>query len=384
MPILRRLLPYALAAALLVLAGWWLSRPQPVAVVVHEVGRGPVEATLSNTRAGEIEACQRTRMSTIVGGRIDDLLVKEGDRVQAGQVLMRLWNRDLDARMAVNRAQLGAARERQREACSLAANAEREAERQATLVQRGFVSASVEEKARTEARARRATCAGAGADIATAEAQLAATATDRERTVLVAPFAGTVAKITGELGEYATPSPPGVPTPPAIDLIDDSCLYVKAPMDEVDAPRIRPGQPVRISFEALPGRHFAGTVRRIAPYITAVEKQARTVEVDVDFDHPDEARGLLVGYSADVEIVLDHRADVLRIPTAALREGNKVLVLGADGVLAERGLRTGLANWEQTEVLEGLAAGDRLVTSLERAGVAAGAHAVAEPAAPGR
>jgi len=384
MPILRRLLPYALAAALLVLAGWWLSRPQPVAVVVHEVGRGPVEATLSNTRAGEIEACQRTRMSTIVGGRIDDLLVKEGDRVQAGQVLMRLWNRDLDARMAVNRAQLGAARERQREACSLAANAEREAERQATLVQRGFVSASVEEKARTEARARRATCAGAAADIATAEAQLAATATDRERTVLVAPFAGTVAKITGELGEYATPSPPGVPTPPAIDLIDDSCLYVKAPMDEVDAPRIRPGQPVRISFEALPGRHFAGTVRRIAPYITAVEKQARTVEVDVDFDQPDEARGLLVGYSADVEIVLDHRSDVLRIPTAALREGNKVLVLGADGVLAERGLRTGLANWEQTEVLEGLAAGDLLVTSLERAGVAAGAHAVAEAATAGR
>jgi len=384
MPILRRLLPYALAAALLLLAGWWLSRPQPVAVVVHEVGRGPVEATLSNTRAGEIEACQRTRMSTIVGGRIDDLLVKEGDRVQAGQVLMRLWNRDLDARMAVNRAQLGAARERQREACSLAANAEREAERQATLVQRGFVSASVEEKARTEARARRATCAGAAADIATAEAQLAATATDRERTVLVAPFAGTVAKITGELGEYATPSPPGVPTPPAIDLIDDSCLYVKAPMDEVDAPRIRPGQPVRISFEALPGRHFAGTVRRIAPYITAVEKQARTVEVDVDFDQPDEARGLLVGYSADVEIVLDHRSDVLRIPTAALREGNKVLVLGADGVLAERGLRTGLANWEQTEVLEGLAAGDLLVTSLERAGVAAGAHAVAEAATAGR
>jgi len=384
MPTLRRLLPYALIAALLAATGWWLSRPQPVAVVVHEVGRGPVEATLSNTRAGEIEACQRTRMSTIVGGRIDDLLVKEGDRVQAGQVLMRLWNRDLDARMAVNRAQLGAARERQREACSLADNAEREAERQATLVQRGFVSASVEEKARTEARARRATCAGAGADIATAEAQLAATATDRERTVLVAPFAGTVAKITGELGEYATPSPPGVPTPPAIDLIDDSCLYVKAPMDEVDAPRIRPGLPVRISFEALPGRHFAGTVRRIAPYITAVEKQARTVEVDVDFDQPDEARGLLVGYSADVEIVLERRDDVLRLPTAALREGNKVLVLGADGLLAERGLRTGLANWEQTEVLEGLAAGDLVVTSLERAGVTAGAHAVAEAAAPAR
>ena len=57
-----------------------------------------------------------------------------------------------------------------------------------------------------------------------------------------------IAKITGELGEYSTPSPPGVPTPPAIDLIDDSCLYVKAPMDEIDAPKIHSGQAVRISL----------------------------------------------------------------------------------------------------------------------------------------
>lgn len=171
-----------------------------------------------------------------------------------------------------------------------------------------------------------------------------------------------------------------MPTPPAIDLIDDSCLYVKAPMDEVDAPRIRPGQPVRISFEALPGRHFAGTVRRIAPYITAVEKQARTVEVDVDFDQPDEARGLLVGYSADVEIVLAGRDKVLRIPTAALQEGSKVLVL-QDGRLASRTVKTGLSNWEYAEVLEGLQAGEKIVTSLERAGVKDGAPAVADNAA---
>ena len=64
--------------------------------------------------------------------------------------------------------------------------------------------------------------------------------------------AGTIAKIVGEVGEYSTPSPPGVPTPPAIDLIDDSCLYVKAPMDEVDAPKISAGQSVRISLDALP------------------------------------------------------------------------------------------------------------------------------------
>lgn len=346
---------------------------------MHEVARGTVEATLTNTRAGEVEACQRAKMATIAGGRIEWLGVEEGDRVEAGQVLMRLWHGDLDARAAVARAQLATTRQRVHEACTVAANAEREAARQAQLMRRGFVSASAEEKARTEARARRAACDTAQADVATAAAQLTATETERQRLVLVAPFAGTVAKISGELGEYATPSPPGVPMPPAIDLIDDSCLYVKAPMDEIDAPKIQPGLPVRITLEAIPGKVFAGTVRRVAPYITAVEKQARTVAVDVDFVNPDEARGMLVGYSTDVEIVLATRAEVLRIPTGALREGGKVLVVEGD-TLVERTLQTGVANWEFTEVVSGLDAGERIVTSLEREGVVAGAKVLARPA----
>ncbi len=382
MKIIRRFAVFLLALVVLVVAGWWMARPKPVAVAVHEVARGQVEATLSNTRAGEIEACQRTKMSTIIGGRIDFLGVKEGDRVQAGQVLMKLWNDDLEARLAVNRAQLDSANRRAQQSCALADNADHEAARQAELVKRGFVSASAEEKIRFDARALRAACNSANADAATAQAQIEATTTDRQRTLLIAPFAGTVAKITGELGEYSTPSPPGVPTPPAIDLIDDSCLYVKAPMDEVDAPKIQPGQPVRIKLDALPDKTYAGHVKRIAPYITAVEKQARTVEVDVDFDHPDEAKGMLVGYSVDVEIVLDSRADVLRIPTSALREGNRVLILGADGTLAERTVKTGVANWEYTEITDGLTAGEHVVTSLEREGVKAGAHAVAETARP--
>ena len=376
---LRRLLTVLVVLVLLAATGWWFTRPKPILVVVQEVGRGQVEATLSNTRAGEIEACQRTKMATIVGGRIDYLGVKEGDRVEAGQVLMRLWHEDLDARLAVNEAQLATARQRVREACTVADNAEREAARQAQLVKRGFVSASVEERARTEARARRASCDTAKADVLTAQAQTKATTIDRQRLVLIAPFAGTVASISGELGEISIPSPPGVPTPPAIDLIDDSCLYVKAPMDEIDAPKIAPGLPVRITLEAMAGTVFEGKVKRVAPYITAVEKQARTVEVDVDFVRPDEARGMLVGYSADVEIVLDSRAEVLRIPTAALREGGRVLVVDGD-TLIERTLETGVANWEFTEVLSGVVEGERVVTSLERQGVMAGARITTPPA----
>ncbi|BAL22990.1 efflux RND transporter periplasmic adaptor subunit [Azoarcus sp. KH32C] len=372
---LRRSLIVLTVIALAAAAGWWFTRPKPLPVRLVEVGRGSVQATLSNTRAGEIEACQRTKLSTIVGGRIEYLGVKEGDRVQAGQLLMRLWSDDLDARLKVNRAQLETARRRVEEACTQADNAEREAVRQDELFRRNFVSSSRVDQACTEARARRAACETARSDIRTAEAQIGATSTDRQRTVLIAPFAGTVAKITGELGEYSTPSPPGVPTPPAIDLIDDSCLYVKAPMDEIDAPKIRPGQPARLTFDALPGKVFEARVKRVAPYITAIEKQARTVDVEIDFAHPDEARGMLVGYSADAEIVLEVRDNALRIPTATLRDGTKVLRYRAeDGRLEERSVKTGISNWEYTEILDGLAEGDRIVSSLEREGVKAGAH----------
>jgi HlyD family secretion protein len=377
---MRRIVIALFVIVILAAAAFWLSRPKPVAVVVDTVGSGNVEATLANTRAGTVEACQRTKLSTIIGGRIEYLGVKEGDKVEKGQLLLKLWNDDQQASSALASAQVTLAAKRSEEVCIAAANAEKEAKRQAELRARGFVSPSREETARTDAEVRRAACATAQADIAQAEARLKSTRVDQGRVALYAPFAGTVAKIVGELGEYSTPSPPGVQTPPAIDLFDDSCLYVKAPMDEVDAPKIRVGQTVRITLDALPGKMLPGTVRRVAPYVSAVEKQARTVDIEVDFAQPADAAGLLVGYSADVEIVLATREKVLRIPTAAILEGGKVLLL-ENGKLVERSIKAGLANWEFTEISEGLQAGERIVTSLERTGVVAGAAAVEDPAA---
>jgi HlyD family secretion protein len=151
-------------------------------------------------------------------------------------------------------------------------------------------------------------------------------------------------------------------------------------MDEVDAPRIKAGLPVRVTLDALPKQPLAGKVRRVAPYVLAVEKQARTVDVEVDFERPAEGQ-LLVGYSADVEIVLGGRQNVLRVPTAALIEGSKVMILNADtGKLEERKVKAGVANWEFTEIVEGLAEGERIVTSLEREGVKVGARATAAAA----
>ena len=380
-PTLRRWSWRIALLAVVIAAGYaaWqhYGQPKPIEVSVAEASLGRVEATVANTRAGTVKACRRAKLAPQGGGQIAHLLVHEGDRVKAGQVLLELWNVDLATQAHQAEEQIRGARAHRGEACAAAAAAGREAKRQQQLATQGFVSAAKVDAADSEAEVKEAGCRAAEAEIATAVARLDTAHATLSRSVLRAPFAGIIAEVTGEQGEYTTPSPPGIPTPPAIDLIDDACLYVTAPIDEVDAPKIRVGLPTRIALDAFPGKHFEGRVRRIAPYVLEVEKQARTVEVEVAFNQPGDIKTLLAGYSADAEIVLEAREKVLRIPTQALLGNNKVLLL-KDGVLSEREVGTGLANWQHTEITRGLNAGDKVVLSLEKEGVKAGTRAVAK------
>ena len=174
-PLIRRSLIALLLIALAATGFWWIGRPKPIAVVVKEIDRGKVESSIANTRAGTVEACQRTKLSTIMGGRIELLAVKEGDRVKKGQLLMKLWNDDQQAQSTLAMTQVTTAQQRVNEACLQAANAEREAARQTALREKGFISTSREESARTEAQARRAGCEASKADVAQFQARVAAT-----------------------------------------------------------------------------------------------------------------------------------------------------------------------------------------------------------------
>lgn len=371
----------ALAAVIALAAGyglWTVTRVKPVAVLVATAEAGRVENTVANTRAGSVTACRRAKLAPPAGGRIAKLPVKEGMRVVAGALLLELWNDDLIARERIAREQLATAKARVTEACQIAKTALSEARRSRELREKGFTSEQLAERAEADAKSRAAACASARTQVGEAVARIEAAQADTSRTVLRAPFAGIIAEVNGELGEYLTPSPPGIPTLPAIDLIDDSCLYVSAPIDEVDAARLKVGMSGRITLDAYRGRSFNGHVRRIAPYVLALEKQARTVELEVEFDRPGDSQQLLVGYSADIEVVIETRESVTRIPTPALMPGNRALVLTAAGLLEERRLEIGLSNWEYTEVRAGLAAGEHVVTSLDREGVRAGARALAE------
>jgi HlyD family secretion protein len=364
----------ALAAAG-VAAALWLGRAQPIVVEVAEVGRGTVAETVTNTRAGTVKACQRAKLAPPAGGQIARLPVKKGDRVEAGQVLLELWNEDVRAELAVTERDAAASRARREEACVAARVARRESARLQSLVERKLGSTELAERAAGEAEAREAACRAAGEQVRVSEARIEAARARLERTLLRAPFAGTVAEINGELGEFVTPSPVGIPTPPAVDVVDTSCIYITAPIDEVDAPRVREGMPARVTLDAFRDRSFPAHVRRVAPYVLDTEKQARTVEVEAEVDDTGDAL-LLPGYSADVEVILAERADVLRVPTRALLEGKRLYLL-EDGRIRAREVETGLGNWEYTEVTGGLEAGARVVISIDREGLADGVPAVA-------
>ena len=374
---MRKLAVVVLAAAAIAATAWWTLRPEPILVGLITVDHGAVVASVANTRAGTVDACRRAGLSPALGGQISALPVVDGARVEAGQLLLELWNDDVKAQLEQAERESLAAIARTQEACVTADVAHREANRLAMLFAERAVSEEAADQAAGRAESMAAACDAARVNAEVSDARIDVVKAQLEKTQLRAPFAGIIAEINGELGEFVTPSPVGVPTPPTVDLIDSSCLYISAPIDEIDAPLIRPGMTAWINLDAFSDRSFPGHVRRIAPYVLDQEKQARTVEIEAEFDDPENGR-LLPGYSADVEVILDSREDVLRIPSAVIHEGNRVFIYDpATGMIREREIDIGISNWEFTEVVSGLNAGDQVISTVDRGGIEDGA--VVEP-----
>lgn len=350
-----------------------------VPVAATRVDRGAVRASVANTRAGTINACRRAKLAPGTGGQISKLHVHKGDKVIAQQILVELWNKDLQAQYQVASNDATASRARADEACTTAKVARRDADRWILMRERKLVAEDGTERAIGQADSSDAGCRAARQNINVSLSRIDAANAALERTRIRAPFAGTVAEINGELGEFVTPSPVGIATPPTVDLIDNSCLYVSAPIDEVDAPSVKAGMPARITLDAFQSQHYQGHVRRVAPYVLDAEKQARTVEIEAEIDTQQGRENLLPGYSADVEVVIATHDKVLRVPTSSIIEGKRVLIVNDKGVVESRNIRVGLGNWEFTEVLEGLAENDQVITSIDREGVAEGVAVRVEP-----
>jgi HlyD family secretion protein len=349
--------------------------PQPVRVKVAVVARGAVEETITNTRAGTVKTRRRARLSPETGGRVIALPHREGDRVERGALLLRLDSSIQKAQVDLAREDVRAAGARVEEACLAADLAATELARVLELRAGGIASQQSADRLTSERDRAQASCRAAAAALDQARARRRLTGADQARTDLLAPFAGIVAEVNTELGEWITPAPPGIPIPPVVEMLDPTTLYVAAPIDEMDAERVKLGQEVRLSVDSRRGEHFPGRLVRVAPYVQDVLEQNRTVEVEAEFTDLRVADSLLPGTSADVEVIVSRRQDVAQIPTGAIAQGETVLVVDGSR-LVERRVKPGLRNWRTTEILDGLAEGERVVVVRDSPDIKAGARVV--------
>lgn len=370
----RWLVVAIVVAAVVALLRLFVWPPEVVEVDVARVERGVVEEIVTNSRAGTIKARLRARLSPQQGGRVARLPFARGAQVPAGAVVLALDDSLQQAGLRLAIEDTRAVEARAEEACLAAELAARELTRGLALQTGGLASeqlldalSSGRDRSAAACRAARAAAAQAAARVRLAEAELALT-------VVVAPFAGVLGEVGTEVGEWITPAPPGVPIPPVLDLIDPSSLYVSAPIDEVEAEKLATGLQVRVALDARPGRKLSGHVVRVAPFVVDHLEQNRTVEIEVELADTESVGGLLPGLSADVEIIISRADNVVRLPTAAVSEGGKVLVLEG-GRLSERTIERGMRSWLFTEVKRGLHEDELVVTSRDSTAVKAGARA---------
>ena len=375
----RNLLPI-LFVSILVLAGvalrFTVFAPEPVEVRTALVERGTVESTVTNSKAGTVEARRRSRIASEMGGRVVEVAHREGAKVEKGIPLVRLSDVSQLAQLELATQGVAISRTRVEDLCLRRDRARRELSRTERLAEKNVASEDRLDALQYAFGSARVACQGARAERAQAEAQLESAKVELAKTVIAAPFAGIVAEVNVEVGEWVTPSPPLLTSPSVVDLIDPKSIFISAPMDEVDSGEIRVGLPVKLTVDSRPGETFRGTVSRVAPYVVDLEAQNRTLEIEIELDDSEIAMTLLPGTSADAEVILETRSSVLRVPTSALLQNQTVLLL-EDGELIEREVELGLRNWQFAEVQNGLSGGEEIVISLDKVEIEAGARAVA-------
>lgn len=204
--------------SLLIGVGWYSQREKPLDVTWQHPSIGNVETIVTNTRSGTIKSCQRAQMSFPIGGQIDQIYVREGDLVKRGDSLMSLWRQDRIAKVNETNAIIQARSQHQQSICITAENDQKTVARNKRLLKQKLTSQEALDNAIAKADASAAACLSAKSEVDVAKALSQTAKANLDQATLYAPFDGMVAEITGELGEYTTPSPTGIAMPPAIDI----------------------------------------------------------------------------------------------------------------------------------------------------------------------
>jgi HlyD family secretion protein len=340
-------------------------RGASVEVETALVARGTVEDVVTNSQAGTLRARRRSRLSAERSGRVTAIPFRESERVRRGAALVRIDDSTARTALELARRELDVQRANVQSARAAFDLTRLEHDRAETLRAQGLIAQGEMDQVRTRFDEARAGFAAAEAAVARAQANARLVEDDLAHMQVTAPYDGVIAQRLVEVGESV------VPGQPVIEIVAPDSLYVSAAIDEVDIGRLSPGLPARVTLDPYRGETWSGRVSRVFPVVDDRLEQNRTLTVEVNIDPAPEKPQPLPGSSADVVIVLAAREDVLRVPTFAVIEGRRVLVL-ENGKAVAREVKIGLRNWEWIEIVEGLAEGETVITSLDRQGVKAG------------
>lgn len=357
-------------AAALAIGGWQWSRSralEAMPVTTIAVEKGTVRDFVTSVAAGRVSARQEATLRAEIAGRVMKLHHRRGEKVPAGEPLVSYDAAELNRRVGAAQAGVALARAQALQAQTSAATAEANAERFRKLRATGAIADAEADNQEGQAKAllRAADAAQAGISQAIANVELSRVAAGRA--VVLAPFAGVVLTTAVEAGETAAPGAP------LLQLADTSELHVDAEIDEADLGRIAVGMPAEVSLDAFPGVKIRGKVTEIAPSVTRDPRGGRSVALDVAL--PLEPR-LIVGMSADVDIIVAVRENTVWLPPSAVlgRGAERTVFVVEGGIAKKRAIEVGISTWEAVEVTKGLSGGERVVASLATSQLTDGAR----------
>lgn len=364
-----------LVGLLLVLAAaaaitWWGLRPRAQQVktaLVEEVSRGGtgVGAAVLNA-SGYVTARRQATVSSKITGKVVEVLVEEGMKVEKGQVLARLDASQVRLALELSQAQLAAARKRLLEDDARLREGNLRKNRMHELVEGGVSSRSEWDAIEAEVDALAARVAAQREQINASQREVALARQNLDDTVIRAPFAGVAISKNAQPGEIISPvSAGGGFTRTGIStVVDMSSLEIEVDVNEAYIQRVEPGQKVAATLDAYPEWSIPAHVITTIP---AADRQKATVTVRIAFEQLDPRilpdMGIKVAFlAAASDAAAPTRA--LRVPRAAVRgvSGQEFLfVVGADGRLERRAIKIAAGTSDPVELIAGARGGERVV-----------------------
>jgi len=292
----------------------WQMRPKPEKDPYRLGAVEQGDVTRSVSASGSLQALITVDVGSQISGQVTKVLVDFNDEVTAGQVMAVLDPQTYQSRVAQGQADITAGQAAVRQAQATLDNAQADYNRKKTLVDQGWYAPTTLDQATAALKVARANVSAAASRVTQSRAALRSQQVDLGRTTIVAPIDGIVVDRKVEPGNTVAAS---LQAPVLFTIAQDlSKVEVKISVDEADVGQLQEGQMVRFTVDAFPDDTYEGILTQVRKQPTT-EQNVVSYTVIAEADNPQ--RKLLPGMTANADIIIDTRRNVMKVPAQALR-----------------------------------------------------------------